>query len=479
MKNMHLAQYFSALVALGFAAMASTASAADANLPESYAVRLPITLATDAPLQRLTLSADALVRLQTTAYNDVRVFNAQGQPVPMALAQVAAQAQNQRSLVTLTANPIVGAQGTLKNEGVSLRISEQQGKRVVEVETTSPPSASDRKNIVGVLLDARAVSAAVVAMTIDADLPAGQPISFEVQASKDLKNWRALADTVLYRGADKDGATANPTQLGVQQMQLAFSDIKDHYLRITWQDASGQAAPVTVRGVQLSTVQSTSAPTRTSAALAMPALTSAHELSFVVPFAAPIAALKIKAQGTNVLIPVQLWGRNDRNQAWTPLASSVVYNLSANGKEQTSAPIELPSNNFKEIKIEADKKTTGFAAVPQVSALFESAHIVFLASGNAPFTLALGLPSAVAAYLPLVSLMPGYANGQENTLPVARVEASSAAATVAVPQAQSASNALPTRSLVLWGVLLLGVLLLGVMAWALMKQTAKPDTPKD
>ncbi len=453
------------------ATMRPAGAAPDANNAQSYLLRAPLALAADAPLQRVVLPAQALVQLQSTGYNDVRVFNAQGQAVPMALAQVAAQTQTQRQQISLTAYPIMGAAGTAGNEGVSLRIEEQQGKRVVQIDTTSAKAAAGSGKLVGVLLDARAISAPVVAMVLDADLPVAQPVTFDIQASKDLKNWRALADTVLYRAADADAAGS---KLGTQSMQLAFSDLKDHYLRITWQDATGQAVPVTVRGATLSTSQSTSSNPRVSALIAAPALTSAHELSFVLPFATPLAALQIKPQGSNVLIPVRVWGRNDRTQAWAPLASSVLYNLVTNGKTQTSAAIELQGTQYRELKIEADKKTAGFATVPEVSALFEPTQIVFLASGGAPFSLAVGLADAVSAYLPLVSLMPGYQSGQENTLPLARADIS-ANAVVASPvvAAQAASNAPPTRSLVLWGVLLLGVAVLGLMAWALMKQTAK------
>jgi hypothetical protein len=446
-------------------------AAPDANSTQSYALRAPLTLATDAPLQRIVLPAQALVQLQSAGYNDVRVFNAQGQPVPMALAQVVAQTQTQRQQVNLTAYPIMGAAGMVGNEGVSLRIEEQQGKRVVQIDANSAKATPGNQNLLGALLDARAISAPVVAMVLDVDLSVAQPITFDIQASKDLKNWRALADTVLYRGADTD---ATGSKLGTQSMQLGFSDLKDHYLRITWQDATGKAVPVAVRGATLTTSQSTSSNPRVSATIATPALTSAHELSFVLPFATPLAALQIKLQGTNVLIPVRVLGRNDRNQAWTPLASSVLYNLVTNGKTQTSAAIELQSTQYREIKIEADKKTSGFAAVPEVTALFEPAQVIFLASGGAPFSLAVGLADAASAYLPLVSLMPGYQSGQENTLPLASADISAGAVAISpAAVAQATSNAPPTRSLVLWGVLLFGVVALGFMAWVLMKQTAK------
>ena len=469
------------LLASGVVAVLTASSAwaaADANSAASYALRAPLVLSGDAPLQRLVLPAQALVSLQTTGYSDVRIFNAQGQPVPMALATVAAQTQTQNQQVNLPAYPIFGGSSSMGMEGLQLRIEEQQGKRVVQIDTagTTTAKAGTAKNIVGVLLDARTVTAPVVAMVLDADLPVGQPITFEVQASKDLKNWRSLADTVLYRSADAtDAAGANASKLGTQRMQLASSDLKDQYLRITWQGSTDTTASVAVRGATLTTSQSSSSNPRVSAAVAIPALSQAHELSFALPFSTPLAALKIKAQGNNVLIPVRVLGRNDRSQPWASIGSTVLFNLTQNGKEQSNGAVELGSVAYREIKIEADKKTTGFAAAPEVSALFEPTQVVFLASGTAPFSLAVGLADAVSAYLPLVSLMPGYQSGQENALPAARVDISIAAVAAGpAAVAQATSNAPPTRSLVLWGVLLAGVAVLGLMAWALMKQSKKP-----
>jgi Protein of unknown function (DUF3999) len=458
--------------------VSSTWAAPDANSAASYALRAPLALSGDAPLQRLVLPAQALVRLQTLGYNDVRIFNAQGQPVPMALAQVAAQTQTQNQQVNLPAYPILGASGSMGMEGMQLRIEEKQGQRTVRIDTASAPSAGAAKNIIGVLLDARTLTAPVVAMVLDADLPVGQPITFEVQASKDLKNWRSLADTVLYRTAD--ATDANASKLGTQRMQLPSSELKDHYLRITWQGTTDAAAAVAVRGATLTTSQSTSSNPRVSAAIALPALTQAHELSFALPFSTPLAALKIKLQGNNVLIPARVLGRNDRNQAWASIGSTVLFNLTTNGKEQSNPAVELGGAAYREIKIEADKKTAGFAAAPEVSALFEPTQVVFLASGNAPFSLAVGLADAVSAYLPLVSLMPGYQSGQENALPAARADIS-AAAVAAGPAAvaQATSDAPPTRSLVLWGVLLAGVVALGLMALALMKSGKKPSGPAE
>jgi len=462
-------------------------AAADANSPAAYAIRIPVTLAADAPLQRILLPAEVLVRLQSPGYADVRLFNGAGQPVPMALAGVAAASAPEES-VTLPAYPILGAAstGAAGLEGLSLRIEERQGQRVVQIDTAATATTAGPATpqaVRGALLDARNVQLPVARLALDADLPAGQPVTFRVQASKDLKHWQPLAETVLYRADAAAAPTVStaPGRLGNEQIDLQRADLKGHYLRVTWGDAA-----VTLRGATLATSTKTGPRERVSASMAMPPLgNNPRELVLALPFATPVAALAITPPGSNVLIPVRVLGRNHREQPWSPLASAVVYKMSVGGKEQASGPVELGGASVREIKIEADPKTPGFAAAPALALQFEPAQLVFLASGQGPFALAAGLPGATAAasaFLPLASLVPGYQPAQENTLPMALADVARADITGGQPAdgalvpAAAASGGISTRSAVLWGVLLAGVAALGLMAWLLLRQTRQAGT---
>lgn len=460
------------LTAAVLATFSTLLHGADANSLQAYTLRLPITLAPDAPLQRLQLPAQALVQVQSSGYSDVRVFNAQGQSVPVALSRVATNPA-ERGQVKLIAFPILGGDSTAALDGLQLRIEERQGQRVVQLSTASGAANPAAQKVLGALLDAREVKTPVVAIALDVDLPVGQPITFNLQASKDLKNWRQLADTVLFK--------TDAASLGSSTLELPAQDLSGHYLRVTWADSNTRFAGVTLRGATLTTAVAGSVVTRVVAAVAPLTLVSPHEFSFNLPFAAPVAALRIDPVGSNTLVPVRVLGRNDRSQPWATLASTVVYQLTAGGKTQSSGPVELPGAATREIKIEADKKTPGFAAAPEVSVLFDPVQLVFLANGAGPFTLAVGAANLSSAYLPLPSLMPGYQSGQENKLPLAEVEARGAGPVVVASGA--ASDTVPARSLVLWGVLIAGALALGVMAWSLMRQGSRDakasavDTP--
>ena len=383
-------------------------SAVDANLPKSYALRLPVVPVADAALQRLILPAQALVSLQTSNYSDLRIFNAQGQSLPMALTTGAAQVQTAARQVTLVAYPIVGSADSAGLDGLSLRIEEQQGKRVVQINAgnnTSTRSAAEPQKVLGILLDARTLDMPVASITLDVDFPVNQPLNFMVYSSKDLKNWALLTETVLYRGESANGLAKQ--QLGDSKLALPTVDLAGNYLRVTWANPAGQMGAVNLRGATLTAPQSLQRQ-RVDASMASPVLSNPHSLSFTLPFATPLAALKIIPKGENVLIPVRVLGRDLPSQPWSLLTASVIYKLASAGKVQVSGPLELPKNSYREIQIEADKTSPGFAAAPEVTLQFEPAQIVFLASGPLPYTLAAGLSQSTAAYMPIASLMPGY-----------------------------------------------------------------------
>ena len=467
-----------ALALASFVAVIPPAAlAADAGNSQSYAVHLPVTLAPHAPLQRIVLSSEVMMQLQSARYSDLRIFNAQGQAVPMALAGAAAWTQTERKQVTLEAYPIMGPVNAPGFEGLSVRIEEQQGKRTVQLNSGRPAAggALMPQRVLGALLDARAVAAPVASMTLEVDLPANQPVNIQTHASKDLKNWRLLADTVMYRsegGTSRTAASPPDQRLGTDAVDLNMANLAGHYLRITWTDAAGQHAPVTVRQAVLTTSSNTLQ--RVTANLVPPPLANPHALRFMLPFATPVAAIRVVPQGSNVLFEVDVRGRNESSEAWTLLGSTVLYRLNNAGKEQLNGPFELKHAGYREIRIEADAGTPGFTQAPDISLQFEPVQIVFLTSGQGPFMLAAGLAGTVGAYLPVASLMPGYQSGQENALPLAQLDTSSLSAPVTL---LARAEGVPTRTLMLWAILLLGVAALVLMAWALLRQARKPPQP--
>ena len=473
--------YRAALALTLLIAAAPLARAVSADTPADYAARWPLRLPAEASLVRLPLPAEALTQVQTADLRDLRVFNGNGQPAPLALDRSSPDTRAPAPApIALPALPILADRpppAATGEAGLSLRIDEGPNGRVVRLDVPpagAPASAAAASPaLIGALADTREQKAALQAIELDADWPAARPFTFRLHTSGDLRHWQPLGEVTVYRGAD-DAAPPPRVALNGDTLQA-------RYLRVTW-DAAAAPGAVQLRGVRLLPQPPQAAPPRVAVPLTLPAdaARDPRVLEWRLPFATPVAALDIRAADPVALVPVRVLARQQREQPWTPLARHVVFNLIQDRQAQHSPALELGQAAWREWRVEADAASPGFSAPPQVTVWLAPAQLVFVASGPPPFTLAVGRADAASVYLPLASLMPGYEPGAQGKLP----EASLTTATAAAP-ASSAPMPVPTvatgepidtRRWVLWAILLIGVLALGGMAWVLMRQIGKPPS---
>jgi len=436
---------------VGVVVLVAAAPAGSDGEPDGYALRLPLSVKVGAKVQRLALPAAVLAGLQTRDGHDVRVFDAKGRAMPIARAGASAVVGH----VSLDPMPILGAPDALKVSGVSLRLDGRGAAQVAEVRG-EPVAAGGAPVLLGVLLDARQVSGAVARVAVAADLPVGQPVTLTVEASADLREWRRLGEATVYRRAGE----------AVRSSIVALDDaaVAREYLRITWSAGSRLLAPVAIHGAVLDVRPAGAAASETVEAQA-PALTSgnARVVDFAVPFATPMASLRVRPVEGDGVVPVRLLGRDDREQPWALLGQGVAR--SDGGRD-----ITLSGDAPHAIRIEADARSAGFTGAPRLRIGFADRGVIFLASGTAPFMLAAGRAAAKDVFLSPADLADGQGRPGEARL-------------VSVPAATVTLSALgdagaPTRNIVLWAVLLAATAVLAGVAWMLWRQQAT-QAPRD
>ncbi|NTS66335.1 DUF3999 family protein [Sphingomonas sp. HHU CXW] len=422
-------------------------AAAPAETPDdarAYHVRIAVVPGAGSRLQRVTLPPAALAAVRTSEYADMRVFDARGRAMPM--ARVASARATRRDL--LRALPILGGADALKVSGVSLqldgdvaRVARVDGKIVDDVQPA----------VLGVLLDARGVTGAARTLTLDADVPQSQPVTFVVEASRDLSTWRKLGEQTVFRAV---------TDTQPVTIALDAAPLRGDYIRVTWRLASRALSPVTIRSGQLASDTGSIAPTWIAATL--PAGARGRTIDLTLPFAAPLATLAITPAVADSLVPVRILGRDDAEQPWTPLGQGIAAH--------TTRAIPLNGNTFRLLRIEADSRSSGFTATPSLRLGFAPADIVFLTAGTPPYTLAAGRAEDTNRYLPLDSLAADAGNRPPALAQVAAAPARVALAAAADPQRGS-------RQLLLWAVLLAATALLAALAWRLSRNPS--PTPQD
>lgn len=427
--------------------MALTVPLLLADAPGDYAVRVPVIAAPGGGIQRLAVPTRILVASRMPGLADLRLFDAAGQPMPM--ARVGGDAPARRA-IRLPALPIVGAAGALAVTGVSLRV-EGGRARVVRVEGTP---ADGSAMLPGILLDTRRIADPVDRLVLDADVPRGQPVALTVEASEDLATWRPIAAKTIYRA---DAAATDAT--------IAFPSVTPagQYLRVSW-DAGRLVSPVVIRSVTVVTIPAADPSAWPRAIVRGAAAEGEHAIAFTLPFATPAAAVEIGLTEGDAVIPLRIVGRDSGTQPWRVLAEGTAYRVTQAGRVRRNPPF-LISNAPRTLRIEADPRTPGFARPPEIAVRLLPAAVIFLAGGRPPFTLAAGQAGAADHFLPAASLTPGSIG--LGTLP--RATTSSAPDPMVEAMLPEYGSG---RSLWLWAVLLAGTALLAGMVWRLLRQRA-------
>ena len=203
-------------------------------------------------------------------------------------------------------------------------------------------------------------------------------------------------------------------------------------------------------------------------------------LTWPIAFATPMAALRLSSSRNNTLIPVRILGRNDAAQPWRQLAQAVVYRVGAAGQEKSNPPVTLGGASVRWLRVEALQGTALPGPELQATVEFEPVQLAFLASGQAPFELAVGRQGTAAAAVQL-SLIRSVVTGQLEDLPAAELTNIRLAPGTGMDSLfkRFLPAGLEQRTVLLWAVLLAAVAVLAAVAWGLLRQLSGKTAQQD
>ena len=444
-----------ALLALALTACAR--EPADPARPESYAITLPVSPAPGDGLQRIDVPASALVALARRDGGDLRVFDATGRAMPLALLH--RPAATVKAQVPVPVYPVLGAGRADRLAGMTLRLEGTGKVRIAGLEGESAPDGGGDA-VAGALLDTRTLADPASAVLLDADLPRGVPVTFTLSAGDNLRDWSALGEKVLLR------VDAGPAVLGDGRIALGGANLARRYVLVTWSAAGGRDAQVAVKGARIETERAGPAGEIAVTARA-PQLKSAHEVLFSLPFATPLAGLRLRIAAQDGVVPATLSARASAEAPWQVLASTTLRREDGAGGTRIAL-----GGNWRHYRIEADRRTAGFSRVPDIELLLAPVELAVRFDGRAPYRLAAGMADAPATFLTPAEIAR---QGKAETLaalPLARAGEPGAATPVVSVDPADLDKAGAQRKLALWAVLALGTLVLGLAALKLLRTGA-------
>ncbi|QXI28901.1 DUF3999 domain-containing protein [Pseudomonas vanderleydeniana] len=442
---------------LGVVLLCLSASLLAQEKPADYSTVVPLTLGGEGPWYRLELPLALQAQARQADLNDVRVFNSAGEPQAYALLQEQAQSTQQRSQTDVKWFPLYSS-ADAPQAAPSVRVQSTTSGTLVEVTPSSHLEAGEEV-LRGWLLDASAIKAPLQQLLLDWTSERDGFQRFSIEASDDLQHWQAWGDGQVARLSFADER--------IEQREVSLPGQSARYLRLLWQ--SPQSAPV-LNAAQL--VSSTSSLSASPLAWSQPLAGStakSGEYTWTLPTGLNLEQVRIDLAQPNSLAPAQLYGRRSGNEAWQALGSGLLYRLTQGGQDVLQNTLELPGYTVAQLKLVVDERGGGLGATaPALSYAVRPTQLVFLARGNAPFSLALGNPTVAAANLPLSTLIPDY--GPQRLASIGRATAGAAQVVAPSAPATTAAPATDWKKIGLWAVLLLGVAALGGMAFSLLRK---------
>jgi hypothetical protein len=454
----------------------ANALAQSAPAPAEFVWRATLEVPPQASLVRVPVPAGALARLQTRDASDLRVFDAQSQPVPFAFSTVPLAAEPPRQPTrAYAALPLYSAKADARapKGSVQVRINEggQQRSLWVQMTPSGPaavaPAAAQR--LPSALFDTRGEKETITALRIQGQLPANAPVRVTLSTSSDLASWTPVAARGRLYRFEGDGAPANDTLELLQPLKL-----EKQYLRLEW---DGQ------QGVTVDTVSGLIAPAVPKrepvvAALPTPRADGNNALEWELGFATPLLKLEVTLQRPNTLVPLRILGRNQVSEPWRTLGHTVAWRLGEPGSETNSEPADLQRASVRWLRLEATHGMKLEAVPLTARAVFDPLQVVFVAGANGPFMLAAGRAETPRAALPL-GMIAAASTRKIDELPAAKVGAVQDQPPAPGALAAWLPRGVDTKTAVLWAVLGFGVLMLGAVAWSLLRQLkAPPAAPR-
>ncbi len=441
-----------------------------AQTVNEFSTRAVIVVPNGTAIARVALPGPSIAALRGASGGDLRVFSAAGLSLPHAVIDPSRQTPATQDVAgeRIIALPIYTASaGTGTAPGTpTLRIIEGPNRRVIEVgaAAASADQKRDATTVRGLLFDTRNLKSELRAVELEGTLPLSLIVKVTLEVSADLKSWRTVVSQSPVFDFGSDGPSSRRVDFPVGQT------LEGQYLRITWSDTPSLAVTA------LRTVGTMSTGRAEPVVLELGAPQNAAEgyAEWTITPGLRAGAIRLQTSTANSLMPVRVLTRSRSGDPWRTVANTVVYRLASTSGVQTinpSVPLSSPLESLVRVEALRGYHLTG---VPMTLALEHAPlHVLFVATGDGPFTIATGNTSTQSTAMPVTTLMPNYQNGGEFALPVL-------VATVSVNQPPTKPSAAAEifgvatqKTFLLWGVLGLAVIVLGGLAVSLLRTSKR------
>ena len=460
-----------ACAATALLVLCAAGAAAQDPGPDEYAYRWPLQTEGANAAWQFELTPEVYAALRDPELRDFAVFNADGQPVPVARLTVDPQAQPGVTEVELPvfALPRSAADAAAGGDDLSLRLERDDNGRLrrLDVETSAPPPQTPIDYVMDADLNRDPQRPATVDRLVLRWPERGDVRArFAVEGSDDLEQWQSLVPAAAVVSLRRDGAV-------LQRRDIALPATSLRYLRLRQLD--GDPLPGLQVDARRTRAGVSAPPERRVRAEFVDA--AADEFGqgqiyrYRLPAILPARRLAIALGNDNATAEVIVDARSPdsaQEQVWVPMGRTLLFRVRQGEMRIDSDDFALSAPmRAREWRLRSPVRLN---PTPSLEVVYAPDRYVFLAQGPGPYTLAAGSHGARREALPVEQALAPLRSrlGPGWTPPVAalgaRVEA-------AGERAYAPPAAPPDwRRWTLWGFLILGAAVVGGFALTLLRQ---------
>jgi len=469
------------------ATLAPLPSTAAPDRIEDYAAVAALALQSNEGLQRLELPLAVLQASRSAGYADVRLFDARGEPVPLAWAQrpPGLAGTERRAPVPAFAWPATAPAET----GIQVQVDANGAVVRVRSAQAAPPAAAPLPTTW--LLDLSRLNGKGERITqLALDWPArtgGLATGVHIEGSDDTRTWASITRGSLLDLAQSGAPALKQVEWpAAERAQGAGRWARPgmpRYLRLRFD------TPLALTRAELTLSQAPAEPPQASQRVAFLAAEAPpgepHPWEIDLQGRVPVSRLRVHLPQTNTVVPLKLQQRDDPRRPWRTVTSLVAWRLTRNGQELHSLAVGFEAASARYWQLVPDARSAGWnPATLEATLEWAAPQIVFAARGlGAPdaaasaaaaltLRLAVGREGRGPPPLTLAALIPSYEPGAEHLLPAASLATLTPQTVAPTPLPERLRQASPAdrQRWTLWLALVLAVTGLGWMAWKLVRE---------
>lgn len=448
-----------------FLAMSSVlaAGAASAAPPSKndYASGVIVEAPYSQPMIEAVLPDEVYRTVTSDDLSDLRVFNADGMPVPHAFC---AAAQAGEPKVTEQSLPVFVLRGRepVYTSGARVEVQTSSGTRV-GVNDSSTPETEVVNRLIHII-DAREVNEALRAIRFDWSSSDGvSEVKVRIEASDDLDRWQTIVPT----------STLLLAQQGAQELRRERIELPTReyeYLRVQRIDGG---PPLAINSVMAERVEAAQQIEPVwFAANPLPS-NEANSMMFDAAHVAPVAYARFRLPRENSSVSVTIQSRKDEQSPWYTRFNGESYIVVTDTTRRESPPAHFQATTARHWRVQIQNDAQLYQGA-NLELGYYPARVRFLAQGAGPFTVAFGSRRAEPARPARCDGLLADVSGADRQR---MVEAGYVGALLSLGGEQALQplpKKTPVKVVVLWGVLVVGVALLVAMALSLLQRVRKP-----